>query len=302
MTSLLTVGSNTIFADYTGSSSDNSSTSSSLIQVVQPISALTYLVGSPNPAALGQAVTLTATVSPMGDTATPAGSITFADQFGTLGTLPLAGSTAVLTVSSLTTGTHNIVATFNATGNFAGAVSTVYPELIQSFDFSVTLNPASLSLAAGMQGQVMVQLAGVGNLPGNISLQADQVPLYATLGFSPQIVAFAAGGSVFSILTIDTVQIPRRALLEIPGYRNKHLVFAFTGLFGIPLLLLRRRRFLQSLCSLLLVTGVVTLSGCTDIYSPVNRVAPGTYSIPITATDATTHITHTATLILTVVP
>ncbi len=301
-TSNLTVGTHSITADYQGSASDNPSTSNTLLQVVQPITTAVALTGTPNPAALGQTVTLTANTSPIGNATVPAGSITFADQFGSLGTVALTNGQAILTTNNLATGTHNITATFTATGNFAGAASSPLAELIQSFDFSVTLNPASLSLATGRQGQVIVLLQGVGNLPGNVTLQASQIPMYATLGFKPQAVSFTAGGSGSSLLSLDTAQAPHHALLEPPVTHDDHSMLAFAGLFAVPLLFLRRRGFIQALCSLLLIATLLASSGCTNIYYPLNRVAPGTYSIPITATDTTTNITHTATLTLTVTP
>jgi hypothetical protein len=301
-TSLLPVGSHTIAADYTGSASDNPSTSNSLIQVVQSITTTVALSGTPNPAALGQSVTLTAIASSMGVATSPVGSITFADQFGSLGTVPLINGQAILTTNTLATGTHNIVAMFNTTGNFAGATSPVLAELIQSFDFSIKLSPPSLSLAVGRQSQVTVQLAGVGNLSGHVTLQASQIPMYATLIFNPAAVTFTAGGSGSSLLSIDTTQGPPHASLKMPSRHDIRSTLAFAGLLGTPLLFLRRRRFAKAVCSLLLLVGLVGMGGCTNIYYPLNRVTPGTYVIPIIARDTTTNITHTATLTLTVTP
>ncbi len=69
----------------------------------------------------------------------------------------------------------------------------------------------------------------------------------------------------------------------------------------LPLLLFRRRKLRAILIVLAAALSLSTLSGCTNIFYPLTPVAPGTYTIPITATDASSNISHTAnfTLIVT---
>jgi hypothetical protein len=49
----------------------------------------------------------------------------------------------------------------------------------------------------------------------------------------------------------------------------------------------------------------MALTGCGTLIFPIDippSVAPGTYTIPITATGTTTNLTHTAQLTLTITP
>ena len=81
----------------------------------------TVLSTSPNPARFGQAVTLTATVTPSAAT----GTVTFLDiEAGTvLGTETLSGGVATLTTSSLPVGMRPIVAVYGGDATYSGSGS-----------------------------------------------------------------------------------------------------------------------------------------------------------------------------------
>ncbi len=92
---------------------------------------LTALRASTASAILGQSVTLIATVSDLSaGGATPNGGlVTFSDQAGPIGSAALQNGVAEYTTSSLSTGTHTIMASYGGTGNFApsttGTITTV---------------------------------------------------------------------------------------------------------------------------------------------------------------------------------
>ncbi|MCA1657314.1 MAG: Ig-like domain-containing protein, partial [Actinobacteria bacterium] len=76
----------------------------------------------PNPAATGQAVSCTATVSP----ASSSGAVSFADGGTVIGTVPVSDAgTATLTTSTLTVGTHSLVASYG--GNPTSGASSSSP-------------------------------------------------------------------------------------------------------------------------------------------------------------------------------
>ena len=112
-TSSLAVGSHSITAAYSGDANDTASTSAVLTQNVR-VATTTTLTSSLNPSKFGQAVTLTATVSP----ASATGTVTFKDGGTVLGTATLSSGTATFTTSALTAGMHSIVAVYGGdTGN-----------------------------------------------------------------------------------------------------------------------------------------------------------------------------------------
>ncbi len=72
-----------------------------------------------NPSQVGQNVTFTTTVrQSVPGTGVPTGTVTFLDGNTSLGTAPLNSGVAMLTTSSLSQGTHNIVASYSGDTNF----------------------------------------------------------------------------------------------------------------------------------------------------------------------------------------
>jgi hypothetical protein len=78
----------------------------------------TSLVSSPNPANLGQVVTLTATV-----TSGATGKVTFYDQTTVLGIASVAGGQATLATSLLLPGPHSLLARYDGDSNYNPSLS-----------------------------------------------------------------------------------------------------------------------------------------------------------------------------------
>lgn len=74
----------------------------------------TVLTSSPNPSLQGEPVTFTAAVSATG--AAPVGNVTFMNGKALLGTVPVTGGTASITLSTLSQGSTTILAIFRGTG------------------------------------------------------------------------------------------------------------------------------------------------------------------------------------------
>ena len=300
-TNVLAVGTHTITALYGGSPNDNSSPSNKIVQVVGLSPVQVVLTGAPNPANSGQIVTLVATVSSvLASLPAPTGTVFFADQSRTLGSVSLTNGQAVLLTSNLAIGTHDITASFAGTGNFGAGLSPTLVEVVEAHDFSLVLSPATLSLVAGKAGQVNVVLSSAGSFSGTLMLSASQVPTYGSAAFSPPQVSLAAGATAQATLSIDTASVGARIGLQSqPDRPNKSRVMLTLAAFTVlPLLALRRRRLPVLMACLMLGALLWPLTGCTNVYAPVNTVVPGTYNIPVTATDSVTQISHTATLTL----
>jgi probable HAF family extracellular repeat protein len=138
----LSVGNHTITASYSGDNNYGSSTSPVLTQTVTQAATATTLAVAPNPANFGQSVMLTATVTavaPGAGTPTgtpPATGVTFYDGATALGMAGLnSAATATFSTSSLTTGNHNLTASYTGDANFTGsAISSASP-------VTLTVNP-----------------------------------------------------------------------------------------------------------------------------------------------------------------
>ena len=144
-TSSLVQGSHSISAAYSGSATESSSTSSVLDQQVALAPSQTVLASSANPSKLGEAITLTATVTSVGFT--PSGDVTFSDGGTLLGTSSLSGGVATLAVSSLAAGTHLLAAAYAGSQTIAGSTSNQLAQEVSGGDTTTTLkssvNPAS---------------------------------------------------------------------------------------------------------------------------------------------------------------
>lgn len=124
-TSALTAGTHAITSTFTGTPA-HASSDDGLDQVVNVNATTTALTSSLNPSVVGQAVTLTATVSSSGAPVTT-GSVQFADGGTPLGA-PVAlasDGTAVLTTSALPEGSRTVTATYGATPGFASSTGSL---------------------------------------------------------------------------------------------------------------------------------------------------------------------------------
>ncbi len=110
-------GSGNFSATYAGDTNFNGSSGSTSFTPIAH-DATMGISSSVNPSSLGQSVTFTATVSDVAATFTPTGTVTFSDGTKSLGSAPLSGGTASISVSTLTVGSHAIIASYGGDSIF----------------------------------------------------------------------------------------------------------------------------------------------------------------------------------------
>jgi hypothetical protein len=147
-TKSLGTGLNTITFTYSGDNFFNTQTGSLFQLVTKGAPPNVLLTPSANPGTFGQPVVLKATVSAQAGVGVPSGTVSFTDSVqGPLGTAALNGTgVGALSVSTLTAGTHSIVASYSGDANFADATSSALMETINQQTTTTTLtataNPA----------------------------------------------------------------------------------------------------------------------------------------------------------------
>ncbi len=154
-TSSLSLGTHQIAANYAGDNLHTSATASLTQQVTSGFLDTMGLASSHNPAASGQSVTFTATVTfgNSGSNTPASGVISFFDNNGAtlLGTSTInvqssTTSSAIFTTSALTAGSHNITAVFGAVNAFspnsAGLTQTILGAPTTTILAPATPNPA----------------------------------------------------------------------------------------------------------------------------------------------------------------
>jgi streptogramin lyase len=160
----------------------------------------TALQSSLTTAVVGQAETLTATVTSQGGV--PTGNVTFHDGNAVLGTAPVnADGQAKLTVA-LGVGAHTLTTSFAGTGGFTGSVSpatavTVIPAAT-GIALGSSLNPAATGQAVTFTAAVFPVAPGGGTPTGTVTFK-DGATVVGTVAIGPTGVAqlttsFAAAG------------------------------------------------------------------------------------------------------------
>jgi hypothetical protein len=181
-TSSLTVGSHSIQASYGGDSNFTSSISGVLSQTVNQAASATTISSSVNPAVFGQAMTFTATVSPIAPgVGVPTGTVTFLDGTATLGTATLSSGQATFSTSSLAVGSHSISAGYGSDANFTSSSSGVITQIVNrastSTSVSASTNPSVSGQTIVFSASVSVLGPGFGAPTGTVTFLDDSTTL-----------------------------------------------------------------------------------------------------------------------------
>mgnify|MGYP001283777805 CR=1 FL=1 len=126
------------------------------------------LGSSPNPAALGQTVLVTAAVSSSAG-GVPAGNVSFLDGSTVIGTIVLNGSgMATLNMSTLTAGTHPLMAQYFGDSNFTPSQSALLNQTVGTAAPQVTVQitpiPGNVAANGSVQFTATVENAGAGDV------------------------------------------------------------------------------------------------------------------------------------------
>jgi len=202
---LLSAGSHSIMASYSGDANFTGSNSVAWGQTVNPAATSSALVSSLNSSVFGQSVTFTATVS-SSISGTQSGTVSFyLDGSSTpTQTSTLSGGTAQFSTSALAGGGHTITAAFSSTNaNFQGSSSAALTQNVE--DFSVSEAPASLTISRGHSGTTTLTVQPVLGYSGNVSLSCSGVPANTTCSLSPSQVSLS-DSSVNATVTIHANQ------------------------------------------------------------------------------------------------
>jgi len=165
------------------------SDTSEFSQCPASVGTTTGLVSSVNPSVFGQSVTFTATVS---GATTPTGTVQFFDGVTSLGTVPLSGTSAALTTSSLAVGAHPITAVYSGDVDDPGSTSPVVNQVVNSAAGAATTTGLVSSLNPSVFGQSVTFTATVsgGTSPTGTVQFSEGATILATVPLAGGTAAF----------------------------------------------------------------------------------------------------------------
>lgn len=289
---VLPAGQQTLSATFTPTDTTQyTSENASVTLTVLPAAATVNLSSSAGDVFRTTAVALSATIpSPE---APPTGTVTFYDGATAIGSSPLSGGTATITVSNLPVGAQSITAVYSGDSNYSTATSNALPETIQDFTLTASGGGIASALPASQASYTLV-LTPVGGptLPGALTMSVNGLPVGATTIFNPATVA--ANSPATNVML--QVQLSGSSAMSRPASPfGKGALPLALGLILLPFSLRRRGRSGLRTLLLLAATAVAlgaSFTGCGG------GLSNQTFSFPVTAQSG--GLSHTVTVHLTV--
>ncbi len=303
-TASMAAGTHSLVATYSGDTGNTNATSLAYSEVIQLRSSATSLSTSLTTATSGQTVTLIAVVEGTGPAA-PTGAVIFTSGTTTLGAANLNASGVATLNLTPAIGTLNAVAVYQGDSLYATSTSPAASVIITTAaHFTLTANPATISVQTQQHLTVQLTLASVQSFQDTLSLGCAGLPFAATCTFSKDHVTLQPNGSVAVSVVVDTgtpLTSGGEAQARVRG-TNPTTALCFLPLGALASLLLfrsRPRRSLAHLLSLLLLAAATLGAiGCGSI--DIHGTPPGKYTMNFTATGASTSVTVSQPVPLTV--
>jgi YVTN family beta-propeller protein len=309
-TAALAAGGHSITVSYSGDKNFAPSASTTLTQAVGRGGTTTILSSGSNPSYSGNGVTLSVQVQPIAPaTVTPTGTVTFFDGATALGAASALDGQgkASLTISSLSTGTHNLTASYSGDATYAQSTSSAVAQLVNPATLSVALGQNPLSVADGHTGLEKVQITSNGVLGAPITVSCSGLPAASQCSFSPTSVSPTALPASVSI-SISTIAPQMAAARPGPGPSAPwtSLALVLPGVLWFAGTSRRMRsagKPVWAVFAVLALTMLLGLAGCGgSSSSPVPQgpsTPPGTYTVMITATAGSVQTSTPMTLTVT---
>jgi uncharacterized protein (TIGR03437 family) len=196
----LPVAAHSITIGYPGDSNFYPAAASGFPHTVLQAATTTAVTSTANPSVFGQSVTFTATVSPVAPGAgTPTGTVTFKDGATSLATVALTAATAALSTSSLSVGSHSIVAEYNASPSYtasSGSLTQVVNQGATITAVTASANPSASGAPVTFTANVSAVAPAAGARTGTVSF-FDGATLLGT-------VALSSGQAAFTTSSLST--------------------------------------------------------------------------------------------------
>jgi hypothetical protein len=280
-TTFTTAGQHLVRASFSGDSNVNASTSSGNLTVNASTSPFVNFFADVPSTVVGGVINLSAQVQSDVRQYIATGSVTFLDGASTIGTVKLDKTgTANLAISTLAAGTHTL--SVNYAGDAVLTASTGGPITEMVSDYTLQVQPASLTLAGGQAGSSMISVIPLGRSTQSVSFSCGSVPATTlTCAFAPATVTLDGVNPGVVKITVSS-----GAATEVAAARsNAWSVVSMMAFVGILLPLGLRQKFGRSLGMVAIVALAFCAFGCGGGSSHSGLTTPqaGTYILNVQA-------------------
>jgi hypothetical protein len=186
-TNTVPAGSHSVVATYSGSAVFAGGANTGFTQLVNKAASTTVVTSNVNPSVFGRAVTFTARVTPAAAT----GSVTFTvdgSPFGGAVVLDATGR-ARLVISSLTVGSHTVVATYGGSTNYNPSTSATFTETVNKAASATVVStsgsPANVGTTVVFTATVTAVAPGAGLATGTVQFLIDGLPVGGPVALGP---------------------------------------------------------------------------------------------------------------------
>jgi subtilase family serine protease len=312
----LAVGSDTLGVAYTpdafGAATYNAANGSGSVSVIPAIgttAATVTLTASAANITNQQSVTVTVTVAGPSGQPTPTGAVTLSGgSYSAQQTLSAGGANFTIATDALANGADTLTAAYSGDPTYATAKATATVTVVPV----VIATPALSPVAPGSSATGNVTISAGANYSGTMALSctltsspsgAQSLP---TCNLSPTSLTLTSEGTGTSTLTIDTTVVSTESLmlpaqLQLWRLGGTGSLLAALVMFGIPA---RRRRWVSMLVLLFFVALAGGIGcgggGSSSSHQTISATTAGTYTFAVKATDASTNVTASANVTLTV--
>ena len=272
-----------------------------------PVASKTTLSASASPIPVGTTVTFTVTVtSASGTGPTPTGTVQFTVDGANAGTATVGnGGQANLADSTLTLGTHQVVAVYSGDTNYLTSTSTAITEIVTG-SYTLTASPTSVSANPGGEPTSTMTVATTDGFSGTVNLTCAVSSLNVEIACSLSPTSVALSSTIQtqpSTLTISTTAASSTSsLISRPSVNPRPddnigwfpasggALLAGIVMIGVPS---RQRRWMM-LLGLVFCVFLAAGPGCGGNGSSSNTTtttnpgtAAGTYTVTVTGTTGT---------------